>query len=121
MTPRVVNLKDKSDLIQNRHEYKLIAELNDYQFKLVKAQREFVLHTHDETDEMFYVVEGEMKLQIEDEVFELNQGELIVVPRGALHKPICETECTIMLVEPKTTVNTGNITNDLTDTKLEWI
>lgn len=121
MQPRVVNLKEKAGLIQERHKYKVIAELNDYNFKLVKAKREFVLHTHDETDEVFYVVEGEMKLQIEEDIFDLKEGEMIVVPKGKLHKPICETECTVMLIEPKATINTGNVQSDLTDTELEWI
>ncbi len=121
MQPRVVNLQDKANLITEKHKYKLIAELNDYQFKLIKVKREFVLHKHDETDEMFFVVQGEMKLQIEDETFELKAGELCVVPKGAMHKPICQTECTVMLVEPNTTINTGNVKSDLTDSELEWI
>lgn len=121
MQPRVVNLQDKANLITEKHKYKLIAEVNDYHFKLVKAKREFVLHKHDETDELFFVVEGEMQLQIEDELFDLKQGELCVVPKGKMHKPICKTECTVMLVEPNTTINTGDVTSELTDTELEWI
>ena len=121
MEIRVVNLEDKSRLINELHKYKLVAELNDYQFKLVKAQREFIWHSHEETDEMFFVVEGQMKLAFRNEIFELKKGELIVVPKGVEHKPICDTECTVMLVEPKGTINTGNAGGDLTDTELEWI
>ncbi len=88
---------------------------------MVKAKREFVWHSHPETDEMFFVVEGRIKLAFRQEVFELKKGELIVVPKGVEHKPICDTECTIMLVEPKGTLNTGNAGGALTDTALEWI
>ncbi|MBN2125471.1 MAG: cupin domain-containing protein [Deltaproteobacteria bacterium] len=121
MEIRVVNLEEKAGLIKELHKYKLVAELNDYQFKLVKARREFIWHSHEETDEMFFIVEGRMKLAFRDRVFELNRGEMIVVPKGVEHKPICDTECTVMLVEPRGTVNTGNAGGDLTDTELEWI
>lgn len=117
----VVNLEEKARLIKERHKYKLIAELNDYQFKLVKAKREFIWHSHEETDEMFFIVEGQMKLATREKVFELEKGELIVVPKGVEHKPICDTECIVMLVEPSGTLNTGNAGGPLTDTDLEWI
>lgn len=121
MEMRVVNLDEKARLVKERHKYKLIAELNDYQFKLIRAKREFVWHSHDETDEMFFVVEGRMQLATRSQTFALNKGELIVVPKGVEHKPICETECTIMLVEPRGTLNTGSAGGSLTDTDLEWI
>jgi len=121
MEIRVVNLEEKSALICELHKYKLIAELNDIQFKLVKAKREFVWHRHEETDEMFFVVEGEMQLAFRDQIFNLKKGELIVVPKSVEHKPICATECTVMLVEPKGTLNTGTTGGALTDTELEWI
>jgi mannose-6-phosphate isomerase-like protein (cupin superfamily) len=118
---RVVNLEEKAGKINELHKYKLIAELNDYQFKLVKAKREFIWHSHKDTDEMFFVVEGKMQLAFRDKVYDLKKGELIVVPKGVDHKPICKTECTIMLVEPRGTVNTGDVASSLTDTELEWI
>ena len=121
MDIRVVNLEEKARLINELHKYKLIAELNDYQFKMVKAKREFVWHSHAETDEVFFVVEGKMKLAFRDKEFDLTKGELIVVPKGVEHKPICKTECTVMLIEPKGTVNTGSTGGQLTDTELEWI
>jgi mannose-6-phosphate isomerase-like protein (cupin superfamily) len=121
MDIRVVNLEEKARLIKELHKYRLIAELNDYQFKMVKAKREFVWHSHAETDEVFFVVEGEMKLAFPDKVFDLRKGELIVVPKGVEHKPICKTECTVMLIEPKGTVNTGSTGGPLTDDELEWI
>ena len=103
MNIRVVNLEEKASQIRELHKYKLIAELNDYQVKLVKAKREFVWHSHPETDELFLVVEGKMQLAFRDKVFDLKTGELIVVPRGIEHKPICDTQCTVMLIEPKGT------------------
>lgn len=121
MLIRVVNLEEKASMIKELHRYKLIAELNDIQFKLVKAKREFVWHSHEETDEMFFVVEGEMQLALRDKVFDLKKGELIVVPKGVEHKPICATECTVMLIEPKGTINTGTAGGALTDTELKWI
>lgn len=121
MEIRVVNLQEKSDLIKELHQYKLIAELNNYQVKLVKAKREFIWHSHPETDELFFVVKGRMKLAFRDRIFEVKKGELIVVPEGVEHKPICKTECTVMLIEPEETLNTGNAGGPLTDTNLEWI
>ena len=121
MEIRVVNLEEKASKIEELHKYKLIAELNDYQFKLIKAKREFIWHSHKETDEMFFVVEGNMQLSFRDKVYDLKKGELIVVPKGIEHKPICKTECTIMLVEPRGTLNTGDISSSLTNTELEWI
>src|SRR5260221_5862921 len=115
METRVVNLANKADEIKELHKYKLVAELNDLQFKLVKAKREFVWHSHSETDEAFFVVEGCMKLAFRDRAFELVKGELIVVPKGVEHRPICETECTVLLIEPKGTVNTGTAGGPMTD------
>ena len=121
MDVRVVNLEEKARSIKDLHSYKLIAELNNYQFKLIKAKREFVWHCHEETDEMFFVVQGTMRVAFRDRTFALGRGEFIVVPRGLEHKPICDTECTVMLVEPKGSVNTGNAGGPLTDTDIEWI
>ena len=121
MDIRVVNLIEKADKIKDLHKYKLIAELNEYQFKLVKAKREFVWHSHPETDEVFFIVEGEMQLAFRDRIYDLKEGEMIVVPKGIEHRPICNTQCTVMLIEPKGTLNTGNAGGPLTDTELEWI
>lgn len=121
MKIRVVNLEEKAGLITELHKYKIVAEVNDYQFKLVKAKREFIWHSHEETDEMFFVVEGQMELAFRHEIFTLKKGELIVVPKGVEHKPICDRECTVMLVEPRGTINTGNAGGNMTDTELEWI
>lgn len=121
MDMRVVNLEEKAGLIEDLHKYKLIAQVNAMQFKLVKAKRTFVWHSHEDTDELFFLVEGRMILETRDKAFHLSKGELIVVPKGVEHRPVCDTECTIMLVEPAGTVNTGNAGGAMTDTDLEWI
>lgn len=121
MEMHVVNLKEKADKIQELHKYKLIAELNNYQFKLVKANREFVWHKHDETDEAFFVVEGHMTVATREKDFLLNAGEMIVVPKGVEHRPVYDSQATVMLIEPSTTINTGNVGGPMTDTELERI
>lgn len=87
----------------------------------MKAKREFVRHSHEETDEMFFVIEGKMQLAFRDRIFDLHKGEFIVVPKDTEHKPICDTECTVLLVEPKGTLNSGSAGDPITDTDLEWI
>ncbi|HOI71822.1 MAG TPA: cupin domain-containing protein [Methanobacterium sp.] len=121
MEIRKINIKDKANLIKELHSYKVIAQMNDYHFKLVKAKRDFIWHQHPETDEVFIGIQGSFKLATRDKVLEICEGEMIVVPRGVEHKPICEEECCVMLIEPKETINTGNTVGELTDTKLEWI
>jgi len=124
MEPRVINLEEKASLIQEAQKYKLIAELNDYQLKLVRgAKREFVWHSHPETDELFFIVQGRMQIAFRDRVFILNKGELLVVPKGVEHRPnyYDNEECVVMLIEPRGTVNTGNAGGPMTDTELEWI
>lgn len=121
MEIRKVAIREKANLIHELHSYKVIAQMNDYYFKLVKAKREFVWHQHPETDEVFIAIEGSFKLAFRDQVVELDEGDMIVVPKGVEHKPVCEKECCVMLIEPKETVNTGNTGGALTDTSLEWI
>jgi len=116
-----INIREKADLIKELHSYKIIAQMNDYYFKLVKAKRKFVWHQHPETDEVFVAIEGKFKLAFRDKIIDMDEGEMIVVPKGTEHKPICEDECCLMLIEPKETVNTGNAGGNLTDTNLEWI
>jgi mannose-6-phosphate isomerase-like protein (cupin superfamily) len=116
-----ISIREKASLIKELHQYKIIAEMNDYYFKLVKAKREFVWHAHPETDEVFLVVEGAFDLALRDGTIRLSEGEMAVVPKGIEHKPICKEECCVMLIEPKTTVNTGTAGGELTDTNLEWI
>ena len=100
---------------------KVIAEINDYQFKLAKIKNDFTWHAHEDTDEVFIVIEGSMQIEFEDETIELNEGEMYVVPAGKRHKPFAPEEAKIMLVEPKGVVNTGDEVNDLTAENDQWI
>ena len=95
--------------------------MNDYQFKLVKIEGEFVWHDHSDTDEVFIVIEGSMKIEFDDETVELNEGEMYVVPKGVQHKPYADKECKVLLVEPKGVVNTGESDSELTADNDVWI
>ena len=116
-----INLKEKLSKFSDHWSPKVIAEMNDYQFKLVKIKGEFVWHNHEDTDEVFIVIEGEMKIEFENDTIELKEGEMYVVPKGVQHKPYAETECKVMLVEPRGVVNTGNTEGELTASNEAWI
>jgi len=116
-----VNFQDKLAKFSEHWTPKVIAEMNDYQFKLVKIQGEFVWHNHSDTDEVFIVIEGSMKIEFDEETVELNEGEMYVVPKGVQHKPYAENECKVMLVEPKGVVNTGKSDGELTAENDVWI
>ena len=116
-----INLKDKLAKFSDHWSPKVIAELNDYQFKLVKIQGEFVWHNHPDTDEVFIVIEGSMNIEFENETVQLNEGEMLVVPKGVEHKPYADYECKVMLVEPRGVVNTGDADSDFTADNDVWI
>ena len=116
-----INLKEKLSKFSDHWSPRIIAEMNDYQFKVVKIKGDFVWHNHDDTDEVFIVLEGEMKIEFKDKTVELKEGEMFVVPKGVEHKPYSEKECKIMLVEPKGVVNTGDTDGDLTSPNDVWI
>jgi mannose-6-phosphate isomerase-like protein (cupin superfamily) len=116
-----INLEDKLSKFSEHWSPKVIAEMNDYQFKLVKIEGEFVWHDHPDTDEVFIVIEGTMKIEFEDQTIELNEGEMLVVPKGVRHKPYSEAECKVMLVEPRGVVNTGDAEGNLTAPNDDWI
>lgn len=116
-----VNLKEKLSKFSDHWSPKIIAEMNDYQFKLVKIKGDFVWHDHTETDEVFIVIEGKMSIEFENETVELNEGEMYVVPKGVKHKPYSESECKLMLVEPRGVVNTGDVEGELTASNDVWI
>lgn len=99
----------------------MIAEMNDYQFKLVKVQGDFVWHDHPDTDEVFIVLEGQMTIEFRDGTVELSAGEMYVVPRGVEHKPWAADECHMLLVEPQGVVNTGDVVADKTAQNDVWI
>jgi mannose-6-phosphate isomerase-like protein (cupin superfamily) len=116
-----INLKDKLSLFSEHWSPKVIAEMNDYQFKLVKIQGDFVWHSHADTDEVFIVIEGAMKIELSSGTVELNEGDMFVVPKGVAHKPYAEEECKVMLVEPRGVVNTGDAKDKLTASNDVWI
>ncbi len=116
-----INFKSKFQKFEDHWSPKVIAEMNDYQFKLVKIEKDFIWHKHDETDEVFIVMEGKIFIEFEDEVVEINEGEMIVVPKGVKHKPYAEKQAKIMLIEPRGIVNTGDRENKLTAPNDQWI
>ena len=116
-----INLEDKLSKFSEHWSPKVIAEMNDYQFKLVKIEGEFVWHDHPDTDEVFIVIEGTMKIEFEDRTIELSEGEMLVVPKGVRHKPYAEEECKVMLVEPRGVVNTGDTGDELTADNDVWV
>ena len=117
----IINLKEKLSKFSDHWSPKVITELNDYQFKLVKIQGEFVWHNHPDTDEVFIVIEGTMNIEFENETVRLTEGEILVVPKGVEHKPYAEKECKVMLVEPRGVVNTGDSDSELTADNDVWI
>lgn len=100
---------------------RVIAEMNDYQFKLVKIQGEFVWHDHKDTDEVFIVISGQMGIEFRDGKVEINSGEMFVVEKGVEHKPFAKEECQILIIEPSGVINTGEIESDLTAENDQWI
>jgi mannose-6-phosphate isomerase-like protein (cupin superfamily) len=121
MKHSAINLKEKLAKFSEHWSPKIIAQMNDYHFKLVKFRGDFVWHSHDETDETFIVLDGEMSVDFRDGKVNLKAGEMFVVPEGVEHKPFAKDECNIMLVEPAGTVNTGNADGDLTAEENVWI
>jgi mannose-6-phosphate isomerase-like protein (cupin superfamily) len=116
-----INLISKYKKITEHWSPKVVAEMNDYQFKLAKIKNDFIWHSHEDTDETFIVIEGKISIEFEDETVELSEGEMIVVPKGKKHRPYADEEAKIMLIEPKGVRNTGDIVSDLTSDDNQWI
>ena len=116
-----VNIPDKFAQFHDHWSPKIIGELNGQQVKLAKLQGEFIWHQHEEEDELFYVVKGQLKIEFKDRIEVINENEMIIVPKGVAHKPIADAEVWVLLFEPASTLNTGNITNERTKTILEKI
>jgi mannose-6-phosphate isomerase-like protein (cupin superfamily) len=121
MNHKSINFNDKLDRFEKHWSPRVIAEMNDYQFKLVKIRGEFVWHSHTETDEVFIVLNGVMKIAFRDGVVHLKEGEMYVVPRGVEHKPMAEDECRVLLIEPRGIVNTGEAGGELTARNDVWV
>jgi mannose-6-phosphate isomerase-like protein (cupin superfamily) len=116
-----VNLADKLARFSDRWSPKIVGEVNDAHVKLVKLQGEFVWHHHDHEDELFLVIEGRLTIELRDGAVHLAPGEFVVIPRGLEHKPRADEECSVLLFEPKSTLNTGNAGGERTVTELERI
>jgi mannose-6-phosphate isomerase-like protein (cupin superfamily) len=109
-----VSLAEKLALFGDHWAPRTVATLNDYEVKVVKVQGDFVWHSHAETDELFLILKGKLRIDFRDKAVELNAGELYVVPRGVEHKPYAKDECEMLLVEPRGVVNTGEAEGNLT-------
>ena len=121
MKPKRINFTEKFGSFTEHWSPKIIAQMNDYHFKIAKIQGEFVWHSHPETDETFIVIRGEMKIEVPNGVIKLQAGEMCVVPKGVKHKPVADGECQILLIEPSGTVNTGDTGGEMTVEETEWI
>lgn len=121
MKVQKVNLADKLGRIREHWSPKIVGEVNDALVKLVKFEGDFVWHHHDREDEMFLVIEGHLSMELRDGTLELDPGEFVVIPHGVEHKPRSERGCSVVLFEPRTTLNTGNVKNERTRANLERI
>ena len=121
MINKKINLHEKFKKFSEHWTPKVIAEMNDYQFKLAKIKGEFIWHNHKDTDEVFMVIDGKMKIEFRNGTINLSKGEMYVVPAGVEHKPYAKKECQIMLVESKGVINTGDGVNDLTAPNDVWV
>ncbi len=121
MPGKKVNLKDKFSRFSEHWSPRVVAELNDYQFKLVKIKGEFTWHDHQDTDEAFIVMKGSMSIEFRDGLVDLSEGEMYVVPKGVEHKPQAREECHVMLIEPRGVVNTGETGGELTAENDVWV
>ena len=116
------NINNKFELFSEQWQPKVIATMNDYEFKIAKIEGEFIWHSHKETDETFIVIKGEIEIEFRDGIVKVKEGEIFVVPAGVEHKPMSKKESQIMLIEPKGVINTGNIdSNNLTAKNNVWI
>jgi mannose-6-phosphate isomerase-like protein (cupin superfamily) len=118
---KVINPKKKLKLFADHWAPRIVAQMNDYHFKLVKIRGEFVWHSHPETDETFFIIDGEMVIHFRDRDVPLYEGDLIVVPKGVEHMPEAKNECHIMLIEPAGTPNTGTAGGPLTAEDGVWV
>lgn len=116
-----VIIAEKLKLFSEYWSPKIVGELNGQQVKLAKLQGEFVWHAHDDEDEMFFVLEGVLKMELRDKTIEIHKNEFLIVPKGTEHRPVAENEVSLMLFEPASTLNTGNAESELTKPILDKI
>jgi quercetin dioxygenase-like cupin family protein len=116
-----VNLLEKFELFRDHWNPRIVGELNGQQVKLARLYGEFIWHQHDAEDELFLVVKGKLRMELRNQVLELNEGEFFIVPRGVEHRPVAIEEVLVMLFEPSSTLNTGNVNDEKTKEILEWV
>ncbi|MEK6303045.1 MAG: cupin domain-containing protein [Acidobacteriota bacterium] len=116
-----VSLREKLSRFSDHWSPKIVGELNDSHVKLVKLKGEFVWHHHETEDELFLVVKGSLLIRLRDRDIKLEEGEFVIIPRGVEHLPIASEEAHVLLLEPKTTLNTGNVSSERTVADLERI
>jgi mannose-6-phosphate isomerase-like protein (cupin superfamily) len=118
--PKVVNLAEKLSLFDDFWRPRIVGELNDCHVKLVKLKGEFVWHRHENEDELFLVIKGNLQIRLRDRSLTMGEGEFVIIPRGVEHLPVAGNEVHVLLVEPKTTVNTGDVRSGRT-VEAVWI
>ena len=121
MQYQAISIDEKFKKFSEVFQPKVIAQMNDYQFKLARVKGDFVWHSHADTDEVFLIIEGELTIEFRDGSVRLRAGEMFVVPRGKEHKPFAAHECKLMLIEPTGTVNTGDAGGELTAPNDAWV
>jgi mannose-6-phosphate isomerase-like protein (cupin superfamily) len=121
MAYQAINFRQKLGLFDEQWQPKVIAEMNDYQFKVVKLQGDFIWHDHQDTDETFIVIDGELRIDFRDGAVRVGAGEMFVVPRGVQHKPYAEREVELLLIEPRGVPNTGHEGGERTAPNDVWI
>ena len=117
----VVNIKEKFTLFTEQWSPKIIGQLNGQDVKLAKLQGEFVWHDHKEEDELFYIIKGTLQIEFRDKMIELQEGDMLIIPKGVEHKPIAEEEVWVLLFEPSNIKHTGDVEHELTKEKFEKI
>jgi mannose-6-phosphate isomerase-like protein (cupin superfamily) len=122
MTVEKINLSDKfGKLPAGDYAVRLVAKMNNYDFKIVKFKGDFIWHSHPETDETFIIMEGTLVMNFHDRKVEVRAGEMIVIPKGVEHKPSSENGYKAILIEPEGVSNTGNVQSEMTIEKFEWV
>ena len=122
MTSEKINISDKfGKLPAGDYAVGVIAKMNDYEFKIVKFKGDFLWHSHPDTDETFIIIEGTLVMNFYDRKVEVHSGEMIVIPKGVEHKPSSENGYKALLIEPKGVLNTGDVQNEKTIAKVEWV
>ena len=121
MNRKAINFQQKFSLFTEQWQPKVVAEMNDYQFKIVRLEGDFIWHDHKDTDETFIVLEGKLRIDFRDGSVDLSAGEMFVVPKGIEHKPFADGEVKLLLIEPRGVTNTGQESSDRTAQNDVWI